>query len=80
MLLSMEILLSLYKRKKKFTFAFYLSFSCGEDCCFFKTRKEIYLDLCLYCEKNNNSPLQENITSLLKHAYNSIIIRKKYPC
>ena len=41
-----------------------------------KPRKQIYLDLCFYFEEINSSPLQENIKKLLKHAYNSIIIRK----
>lgn len=41
-----------------------------------KPRKQMYLDLCFYFEEINSSPLQENIRKLLKHAYNSIIIRK----
>ena len=76
MLLSVERLLSVYKEKKLYMLSIYFSPVVKKNITSLKPRKQIYLDLCFYFEKINSSPLQENIKRLLKHAYNSIIIRK----
>ena len=76
MLLSVGRLLSVYKEKKLYMLSIYFSHVAKKNIPSLKPRKQIYLDLCFYFEKINSSPLQENIKWLLKHAYNSIIIRK----